>query len=82
MNELERLKRIEAAARALVDAINADGDVDITPQANALAEALEANQHGRDEGGFVSISSSAGGLTVVARGGRGSAGHASKEAKP
>ena len=42
MNEIERLKRIEAAARALVDAINADGNVDITPQVNALAEALEA----------------------------------------
>ena len=42
MNELERLKRIEAAARALVDAINADDNVDITPQVNALAEALEA----------------------------------------
>ena len=42
MNELERLKRIETAARALVDAINADGNADITLQVNALAEALEA----------------------------------------
>ena len=42
MSEIERLKQIEAAARALVDAINASGDVDITPQVNALAEALEA----------------------------------------
>ena len=40
----ERLVNIEAAARALVDAINAEGDgtEDITPQVNALAEALEA----------------------------------------
>ena len=42
MNEIERLKRIEAAARALVDAIHASGDVDISQQVNALAEALEA----------------------------------------
>ena len=35
-----RLFLIEAAARALVDAINADGDVDISQQVNALVEAL------------------------------------------
>lgn len=39
---IARFIEIESAARALVDAINADGDVDITPQANALAEALES----------------------------------------
>ena len=38
----ERLVNIETAARAIVDAINASGDVDITPQVNALADALEA----------------------------------------
>ena len=32
MSEIERLKRIEAAARAIVDAINADDSEDITPQ--------------------------------------------------
>ena len=44
MSEIERLKRIEAAARALVDAINAEGDgtEDITPQVEALEDSLEA----------------------------------------
>ena len=38
----DRLVNIEAAARALVDAIHASGDVDISQQVNALVEALEA----------------------------------------
>ena len=90
MNEIERLKGIEAAARALVDAINASGDVDITPQVNALVEALDENESKQnadkstgtpspmlEPGGFVVLSASAGGgLTVVARGGSGSAGGA------
>ena len=37
-----RLAILKAAARALVDAINADDTEDITPQVNALVDALEA----------------------------------------
>lgn len=37
-----RIAELEAAARALVDAIHASGDVDISQQVNALAEALES----------------------------------------
>jgi hypothetical protein len=98
MSELDRLKQIESAARALVDAFQDDrfGMEDVTQQVDALAEALDANKSNRNHdtptgtpspmlepGGFVCLSASAGGgLTVVARGGSGSAGHASKEAKP
>ena len=42
MSEIERLKRIEAAARALVDAIKSEETYDITPHVKALEAALEA----------------------------------------